>query len=105
MVLHNKNSIPIFTYTWRSGLNLAEETMFSGMMQAITMITSESIQQGNLEEIQLSKAVLIFQTDAGSPLTFVLVTTHYSETLKILRDTGYTSLVYFNAGIWKEQYI
>jgi len=81
IVIHNQSGIPIYTYTWKSGVKLADETLFSGMVQGIGMIMRESMNRGEIREIRLVEGVLLLHAEEESPITCSLASTRSSRIL------------------------
>jgi hypothetical protein len=81
MVFNPANGIPIYTYTWDE--KLANEDIFSGMLQAIASVMHESINMAQLREIILDNSVLIIERHPNLPLAFVLIC---SKSTRMLRS-------------------
>lgn len=58
-VLETESGLPLFTYTWNRQGDLADETLFSGMLQGVSMIVKESLKRGSLQEIRVEGAIII----------------------------------------------
>lgn len=84
IVINNNSGIPIFTYTWNSGRAIIDETLFSGMIQAIGTIIKESLNHGDVQEVRLTKGVLLIQSNEQYPISCALASTKSS---KILQDS------------------
>lgn len=82
MVLDLKSGIPLFAHTWQTRAGLADEDLFSGMLQGVSMIVREAVNRGNVQEILLERAVLVIRRVEGSPVTCILVTTRASARLR-----------------------
>lgn len=83
-VIETEAGIPLFTHTWPRGWKMADDDLFGGMVQGVSMIVRESVGRGHVREIQLDKAVLLLNRAPGRPVVVVLATT---RTSKILRET------------------
>ncbi len=82
VVVDTVGGIPLFTHTWRAGEEIADEDLFSGMVQGISLILRGSIKKGNMREIRLEEATLILQPVANTSLACVLVASRASQTLR-----------------------
>lgn len=82
LVLETASGIPIFTHTWKHGKELTNEDLFSGMIQGISMILKESINEGDVEEVRLSRAVLIIERSKEHELACILLSTRSSKILR-----------------------
>ncbi|HMF34889.1 MAG TPA: hypothetical protein VKK79_25940 [Candidatus Lokiarchaeia archaeon] len=51
--------VPLFRHTWNRQGDLADETLFSGMIQGITGILKESLKRGDVQEIHMADAIII----------------------------------------------
>lgn len=93
-VIENSGGIPLFTHSWNPAKELIDPALFSGMLQGISGILQESLQKGNVREIHLDEAVLLLQRNEKMPVTFVLVATKSTpslrEALKAFADQFYT---------------
>ncbi|MHA1731906.1 MAG: hypothetical protein ACTSU5_08175 [Promethearchaeota archaeon] len=83
-VIDDHTGIPVFTYTWGRGASGFDGDLFSGMMHGVSMIVGESVKRGELEEIVMTRAVLIVQHSDDYPASCVLVASNSS---KVLRNT------------------
>jgi hypothetical protein len=66
-----------------SGEEVADENLFSGMLQGISSFVQESMKKGSLREIHLEQAILILERAEKHDVEFVLVV---SKTSRVLRD-------------------
>ena len=81
-VIETESGIPFYTYTWSKTEGIIDETLFSGMMYAVSQILEESIQKGNIREINLEEAILILQRSKDYPAVCVLITNKSSKALR-----------------------
>lgn len=82
VIIETESGIPIFNHDWESRNVLAQEDLFSGMLQGISMILTESVNRGNVNEVILDDAVLIMERSKEYPVACVLVSTKSSRYLK-----------------------
>ncbi len=78
--INSKGGIPVFTYSWDSS-GLIDSTLFSGALQGISAILTESISRGAVKEIILDNGVLIISRAPESSLIFALITSKSSPIL------------------------
>lgn len=78
--INANGGIPVYTYSWDAS-GLMDSTLFSGALQSISAILSESISRGAVKEITLDEGVLIIHKHTESPLIYVLITTKSSPIL------------------------
>ncbi|MFX0099408.1 MAG: hypothetical protein ACFFCS_07480 [Candidatus Hodarchaeota archaeon] len=83
VVLDTRSGIPLFTHTWKAGKKLANQDLFSSMIQGITLIMKEAINEGDVEEISLRSAKVIFVKKEKHELGFAIVCTKSSKTLRV----------------------
>jgi len=81
-VIDTGGGIPIFNYTWQPGINQVDETLFSGMLQGVSVIIKESLNQGNVQEMILDEGIMILQRSHVKNIACVLVATKSSHTLR-----------------------
>ena len=81
-VLETEGGIPLFSHTWNRQGDLADEDLFSGMLQGVSMILKESLQRGDVQEIRMSNAIIIAYRNPEYPVAFVLVVTRSSRNLR-----------------------
>lgn len=77
-----RGGLPLFTHNWNPRKDYIDDSLFSGMMTGMGNFMKETVQRGNIKEIQLDEAVLIIQRYKEYPLVFVLVTTKSSVILR-----------------------
>nr|MDO8113191.1 hypothetical protein [Candidatus Sigynarchaeota archaeon] len=82
MVIENQGGISLFSHTWRAGIKFTEPDLFSSMVQGIRCILQESLQKGNVREIQLDEAVIIIQQCPGVDASCLLVATRSTRSLR-----------------------
>jgi hypothetical protein len=81
-IIETRSGIPIYTYNW-SKMVLMDETLFSGMLYAVSQFVEESIQKGNIREISLDQAILLLQRSEEYPIVCVLITNRSSRSLRM----------------------
>nr|MDO8111150.1 hypothetical protein [Candidatus Sigynarchaeota archaeon] len=93
-VIDISNGISLYTYNWvRRDVPLSED-LFSSMFSGISIILNESVQQGNIREIQLDKAKLIMK-QSGAPfnVVFVLIASKSTKALRNALDSFATKFL------------
>jgi hypothetical protein len=81
-VIQSETGLLLFSYTWRSGTNMAEEQLFSGMIQGVGLIVREAMNRGNLKEIRLANGVILLKSSKDMPIICALAATRSSQTLE-----------------------
>lgn len=87
VVFETDGGVPLFSYSWSGGEEIAQEALFSGMLQGIAMILDESVRKGAVREIVLENGVLVLQRTYKYSVACVLVTTKSSRTLRNALDS------------------
>ena len=82
IVIETNRGIPLFTYTWREDVAFVDETLFTGMMHALSLFINESLQSGNVKEIKLDNSLLLIERSDEYPVACVLICTKPSKTLR-----------------------
>ncbi len=72
----------IFGHTWEAGKNFVDEDLYTGMVQGVRQILTESMRQGDLEEIKTEFATLLLHRRNSVPFMFCLATSGPSKVLK-----------------------
>jgi hypothetical protein len=86
IVFETNGGVPLFSHSWAGGEEMAQEALFSGMLQGIAMILDESVRKGAVREIVLENGVLVLQRTYKFSVACVLVTTKSSQTLRQALD-------------------
>ncbi|TXT62493.1 MAG: hypothetical protein BAJALOKI1v1_920002 [Promethearchaeota archaeon] len=81
-IIHTEGGIPLYNYNW-SDYEIGE-SLFSSMIQGISLVLKESVKGGDIQEIHMRKAVLLLKKSFDYPVVCVLVSTKAS---KCLEDT------------------
>ncbi len=82
LVIDTKSGTPLFHHDWAREGKLADELLFSGMLQGVGNLLQESVKQGEVQEIHLTHAVLILHRSEKYPVACVLLATHTSPSLR-----------------------
>ncbi len=82
-----KGGIPLVSHSWATGDEIAQDAMFSGMLQGIGMILDESVQKGAVREIILENGILVLQRTYKFSVACVLVASKSSQTLRHALDS------------------
>jgi hypothetical protein len=81
-VIDTKSGIPLFSHTWKSGRDMSDEDLLSGMFQGISQFVKEAMNRGDLEQIALSNAAVIVQQYLPCKIATVMIVSDYSYALK-----------------------
>ncbi len=81
-VIDTASGLGLYTHTWKAGLEIGNEDLFSGMVQGVSLIVQESVGRGTVEEIKLSKGILIINRIPNSSIACVLVATKSTAPLR-----------------------
>lgn len=81
-IIHTKGGIPLYNYSWSE--HEVGESLFSSMIQGISLVLKESLKGGDIQEIHMRKAVLLLEKSSKYPVVCVLASTKAS---KCLEDT------------------
>ncbi len=81
-VIDTSSGLGLYSHTWKAGLEIGNEDLFSGMVQGVSLIVQESIRRGTVEEIKLSKGILIINRIPNSSIACVLVATKSTAPLR-----------------------
>ncbi len=81
-VIDTNSGIGLYSHTWKAGSEIGDENLFSGMVQGVSLIMQESIKRGTVEEIKLSKGILIIRHIPNSSIACVLVATKSTAPLR-----------------------
>jgi len=82
MVIENEGGIALFSHTWQAGSKFKEPDLFSSMVQGIRCIMQESLQKGNVREIQLDEAVILIQQCPKADVSCLIVATRSAPSLR-----------------------
>ncbi len=80
-VVETEAGIPLFTHTWHAGQAMADDDLFSGMVQGVSIIIQESVGKGNIKVIELDEGILILKRVKDRPIACVLAATRSSKVL------------------------
>jgi hypothetical protein len=82
VIIEREKSVPLYYYAWNKKDVLIDENLFSGMISALGQFVKETIQKGNIKEIQLEDSLLILKQSDSLPVAFVLLATKSSGSLR-----------------------
>ncbi|MFX0098433.1 MAG: hypothetical protein ACFFCS_02555 [Candidatus Hodarchaeota archaeon] len=82
-VLDTESGVSMFTHDWSQKDNLANEHLYAGMLQGVSLIIKESLHRGEVRDIHMDKAVLMIERNVETPIACVLVATKAS---RVIRD-------------------
>ncbi len=81
-ILNAKSGISIFDKIWDK-TSVIDNDLFGGMMQGITGILNETVNRGNIRQIELEHATLIVYRDEKYPVAFVLLSDEFNKALRL----------------------
>jgi len=76
------SGIPLYSYTWSKATEIVNDTLFSGMLHAISGILNEALHGGDIEEIKLTREVILLRRSAEYPVACILVATKSTPSLR-----------------------
>ncbi|MFW9993311.1 MAG: hypothetical protein ACFFD4_14805 [Candidatus Odinarchaeota archaeon] len=78
----DKSGLPLFNYSWNPSEDIIDESLFSGMLQAVSSFVAESVKKGAIREIHLEDAIILFKPSNDFSFVSVLLTTRSSRSLR-----------------------
>ena len=81
LIVDTNESVSIFEHNWAK-IGELEENMFSMMLQAIGGVLDAILKKGEVQEIQMDRAVLLIHHDKTYPIASVLIATKSSKSLR-----------------------
>ena len=81
LVVDTNESIALFKYDWAKVGEL-EEKMFSMMLQAIGNVLDDILKKGEVQEIQMDRAVLLIQHDKTYSIASILIASKSCKSLR-----------------------
>jgi hypothetical protein len=81
LVVNTYQSVALFKYDWAK-VGKLEEDMFSMMLQAIGNVLDDILKKGEVQEIQMDRAVLLIHHDKTYSIASVLITSKSSKSLR-----------------------
>ena len=85
-VFETEGGVPLYTHTWAKDTDLAQEALFTGMLQGVGMILNESVKRGVVKEILLEGATLIIRRYKDVAIACALVATKATKSLRDALD-------------------
>ena len=85
-VLDTDSGIPLFHHTWENAGQIGDEDLYAGMLQGVTLIIKESLNQGDVQEIKMSHATILVQRSPQYPLACIIVALKVSRSLRDALD-------------------
>jgi hypothetical protein len=80
-VMETNGGIPLFTHIWETN-NQTRNDLYSTVLQGINLIFKESLNEGDVKEVQLSEAILMVHRSQKFQISYVLVAKKSSKTLR-----------------------
>ena len=81
LVVDTNASIALYKYDWAK-VGKLEETMFSMMLQAIGNVLDDILKKGEVQEIQMDRAVLLIHHDNTYSIASILIASKSSKSLR-----------------------
>jgi len=81
LVVDTNESVALFKHDWAK-VGKLEETMFSMMLQAIGNVLDDILKKGEVQEIQMDRAVLLIQHDKTYSIASILISSKSSKSLR-----------------------
>ena len=85
-VIETKGGTSLFNHTWSKMDDLIDDTLFSGMMHAISQFVEESLRKGDISEIIVKEATLIVERSKDFNIACVLIVTKSTASLRNALD-------------------
>jgi len=81
LVVDTNKSVALFKHDWAK-VGKLEETMFSMMLQAIGNVLDDILKKGEVQEIQMDRAVLLIHHDKTYSIASILIASKSSKSLR-----------------------
>ena len=81
LVVDTIASVALFKYDWAKAGEV-EENIFTMMIQAIGSVLEEILKKGDVQEIQMDRAVLLIKHNKENNIASVLITSKFSKSLR-----------------------
>jgi len=81
-ILDSIRGICIFNHIWDKSSKV-DEDLFGGMMQGISGILKETVNRGNIRQIELEHAILLVYREEKYPVAFVLLSNEFNKSLRL----------------------
>ncbi|MBD3405178.1 MAG: hypothetical protein GF411_03465 [Candidatus Lokiarchaeota archaeon] len=81
-VVETKGGLPLFTHIWNDEGIFKDTSMFTSIIQAVTIFIDETMERGSINEIHLEEAMIIVMQDANYDIASILVTSKVSQILR-----------------------
>jgi hypothetical protein len=82
IVFGTKNGASLFAHTWSKNDKLLDEDLLSGVLHGVSMLFSESLNKGNLQEIKMEQGILLIKHDKTHCIAFVIIASRSSAVLR-----------------------
>jgi hypothetical protein len=81
LIVDTNESVALFKHDWAK-VGKLEENMFSMMLQAIGSVLDDILKKGEVQEIQMDRAVLLIHHDKTHSIASILIASKSSKSLK-----------------------
>ncbi|GAH02311.1 unnamed protein product, partial [marine sediment metagenome] len=81
LIVDTNGSVALYKHDW-ANVGTLEENMFTMMLQAIGNVLDDILKKGEVQEIQMDRAVLIIHHDKTHSIASVLIASKSSKSLR-----------------------
>jgi len=82
LIMDTKSGVILYKHDWNELKAKSSENIFSGMLQAISVMFDNTINKGNVREINFDEAVLTLKISKKTPVACILISSSISRTLR-----------------------
>jgi hypothetical protein len=84
LIINTVSGVPLFVHDWMENdeQKIIDEALFSEILHGVGILLHEGVGQGDIQEIRLTKAILILQRMETDPIACVLIATNPSPSLR-----------------------
>ncbi|MFX1294580.1 MAG: hypothetical protein ACFFD2_06980 [Promethearchaeota archaeon] len=82
-IIDSTRGISIFDHFWVKSFSSIDNELFGGMIQGISGMLKETINRGNIRQIELEHATLLVYLDEKYPVAFVLLSNEFNKSLRL----------------------
>ena len=82
LIMDTKSGIILFKHDWNKLEAEGSENIFSGMLQAISTMFDQTINKGNVRDINFDEAILTLKISRKTPIACILISSNISRTLR-----------------------
>jgi hypothetical protein len=82
LIMDTKSGLNLYKHDWNELEAQSSENIFSGMLQAVSKMFDQTINKGNVREINFDEAVLTLKISRKTPIACILISSSISSTLR-----------------------